>query len=422
MMHRVVVLALVVASMTVMGCDQSPASKEKKSSMAKAASPKAARSAAAQKPPAKSTQRDRAANPPQPATASGPQWACDQLLIDFGEVWEGETVQREFTFRNTGNAVLIVDKPTAHCSCSTAPNWTKEVPPGGTGVISFQLETKNKAAGLLHERLNIKSNATNKQTDHLWLKGVIRDACLLEIMFDAQYEKELAAGGDKPPRKKQKVSFGKALPNERVHRVIKLTKMGGQPLSLMMLPIIPTNTPFKIDFRETKPMEEFELTVSMDPPLPVGRHRARIRFKTNVPERPMYQLWAYLHVPPRVEIQPDLLILGTAQDKYPRDTWQIRFTNHGETPFEIVSIATSEPRYDISLKPRDPARPKMLIILIGVPGGADYRPPPYGEVIEIKTNDPEFPKYRLTVRRDARRPLTPRPADKPLVMNPVELQ
>ena len=88
----------------------------------------------------------------------------------------------------------------------------------------------------------------------------------------------------------------------------------------------------------------------------------------------------------------------------------------------VTAISTSEPRYDIKLLPRDPAKPEDQVIDIALPGGSNYRPPAYGEVIEIKTNDREVPLIRIQVLPSlpsATKPIAPRPPDKPLQMYPV---
>jgi len=354
---------------------------------------------------------------PQAAVTGGPRWVCEQPLIDFGAVWEGVTVKKDFNFQNTGDQLLKIEKPKAHCSCSSAPNYTKEVPPGGAGVIPFVLNTANKPYGPIEEYLNVETNDPKTPSVKIWLKGFIKNVVEPEVVYDATYQEEVAAGRSPPPVAKMKAAFGRIKGDRPLHRVIKLRNTSGQPLSLSIVPPEP-QPPFSAELVEKIPGEEYEVTVRATPPIPVGHASAPLAFQTNVAERPKYQLWISTYVPPRIEVTPPEKML-IDPDNYPQKEREIRIVNNGTTPVDVVGVSTSEPRFGITLKPRDPAQPNQQVIKVALPGGESYRPPKYGEVIEIATNDQEIPVIRITVVPF----LTPtlRPADKPLEMHPVPL-
>lgn len=63
---------------------------------------------------------------------------------DFGTVDEGEIVEHNFVFTNTGNAPLIVSDAQPSCGC-TVPSWTKEpIAPGETGELLVKFNTRGK--------------------------------------------------------------------------------------------------------------------------------------------------------------------------------------------------------------------------------------------------------------------------------------
>lgn len=351
----------------------------------------------------------------------GPRWVCQQPTIDFGEVWAGETVTREFTFRNVGTGLLEISRIKAHCSCSASDDYTKTVAPGGSGVIPFVLKTTNKPFGPLREYLTVETNDPKTTGTKIWLKGAIRTVVHPEVTFDALGERDRMAGKRAKPLRSGKavLAFGKIETGDRLHRVVRLRNTSGQhPLTLSLQPI-PANSLFQVEFTETTPGEEFELVVTADPPIPTGRPRTRLWFKTNVPGHAEYQLWASAYVPPRVEVSPPERML--LNPKYAGPERTIRIINNGTTPVAVTSIACSDPAYRFILQPPDPKSPNTQAIKVLFPGGKSYVPPAYGELIEIGTNDWEKPVIRIPVLPYSREAVPPRPADKPLVMHPVPI-
>jgi len=64
--------------------------------------------------------------------------------FDFGTINEGEIINHTYTFTNTGDTPLIIEKATASCGC-TVPKWPKRpIPVGGTGEIDVRFDSKNK--------------------------------------------------------------------------------------------------------------------------------------------------------------------------------------------------------------------------------------------------------------------------------------
>jgi hypothetical protein len=199
--------------------------------------------------------------------------------------------------------------------------------------------------------------------------------------------------------------------------VLALRNTSGQPLALTLLPL-PANSRFQAALQETVPGEEFELTVICEPPIPVGSWRTSIRFQTNIPDQPTYTIRAYAQVPTRVEIIPHKIVID--QSTFRTTERKIRIVNHGDTPVELVAIATSDPRFEFVYKAPHPIDPKTQFITVKFPG-EKYEPPSYGEVIEIRTNDPEWEVTQILVLPSMKRPPTPRPPDNPLILHPVEI-
>lgn len=65
-------------------------------------------------------------------------------LFDFGNIFEGDIVTKEFFFTNTGTAPLFILKATSSCGC-TVPEWPKTpVPPDSTASITVKFNSLHK--------------------------------------------------------------------------------------------------------------------------------------------------------------------------------------------------------------------------------------------------------------------------------------
>jgi hypothetical protein len=68
----------------------------------------------------------------------------EENIFDFGTVNEGEIVEHEFVFRNTGKQPLIISTANSTCGC-TVPEWPRTaIDPGGTESIMVRFNTTGK--------------------------------------------------------------------------------------------------------------------------------------------------------------------------------------------------------------------------------------------------------------------------------------
>ncbi len=79
------------------------------------------------------------------AVGDMPVITFDKSSHDFGTINEGDKVETDFTFTNTGNSDLIITNATGSCGC-TVPDYPKNTPiaPGATGVIKVKFDSANK--------------------------------------------------------------------------------------------------------------------------------------------------------------------------------------------------------------------------------------------------------------------------------------
>ncbi len=116
---------------------------------------------------------DAVANPAEPAAPTGPTTTMEfeESEFDFGVVDAGEKVTHVYKFSNSGNEPLIISNAKGSCGC-TVPSWPKEpIPPGGSGEIKVQFDSKNKK-GKQSKRVTITANTDPAQT-FLTIKGEV---------------------------------------------------------------------------------------------------------------------------------------------------------------------------------------------------------------------------------------------------------
>lgn len=359
-----------------------------------------------------------AANPPgsqsPPAAPKGPKWQVDELTYDFGKVWAGGVLVNGFVVHNVGTDVLRILEAKPKCACSVADDYPREIPPGGEGAIKFKLNTAGKS-GPIAETIAIKTNDPDTPYMILEMRGTVKTVCRMEVIDDGAAKPGTSEFAD---IRGMGANFGRVTANQKLRRVIRMTNTTGEPLNLKMLGVNQAAPRFKAELKETKPKEEFELTVTGEGPYSDGYNNASILFTTGIIENPDYAVAIHAYVPPRVEVVPTKMIVDP---KYPiQPIRALRITNNGDAHFEITSISCSNPDFDITLMPIRAQTPKTREIKVKLPLGL-YRPPRYGDVIRVETTDPEHLVIDVYVLPEVNMEPEPRPEGLPLTFHPAKM-
>ena len=110
----------------------------------------------------------------QDATAADTSGAVLEAVedsYDFGTVKEGEKVEHEFAFTNTGSSPLILSNVQASCGCTT-PEYSKNpIAPGERGTVKVVFNSAGQL-GKQHKVVTITSNAATTHT-LLHLRGEV---------------------------------------------------------------------------------------------------------------------------------------------------------------------------------------------------------------------------------------------------------
>ena len=92
-----------------------------------------------------------------------PVIAFSQTDHDFGTIREGEKVSYTYTFKNTGEAPLIIQNAQPSCGC-TVPEWSKEpIPVGGSGFVKAEFDSNGKP-NIQNKTITVTANTWPKVT------------------------------------------------------------------------------------------------------------------------------------------------------------------------------------------------------------------------------------------------------------------
>ena len=68
----------------------------------------------------------------------------DETTFNFDTIYEGDIVEHNFRFKNTGKTSLLINDVRSPCGC-TVPTWPKEaIPPGEEGEIFVKFNSQGK--------------------------------------------------------------------------------------------------------------------------------------------------------------------------------------------------------------------------------------------------------------------------------------
>jgi len=99
-----------------------------------------------------------------------------QTTYTFDTATEGQKIEHDFSFKNSGSKPLIIIKATASCGCTIADKPEQPILPGDTGLIKVIFNSTGKR-GSNHKTITVESNAY-PSFPQLILKGEVKPAMI----------------------------------------------------------------------------------------------------------------------------------------------------------------------------------------------------------------------------------------------------
>ena len=100
-----------------------------------------------------------------------PKIQFEELTWDFGEITEGDIVEKKFKFTNIGNAPLQIYATKATCGCTMPSFPFLDIAPGDSNVIGITYNSVGKE-GKQNPEITIEAN-TSPRTTVLKLHGIV---------------------------------------------------------------------------------------------------------------------------------------------------------------------------------------------------------------------------------------------------------
>ena len=101
----------------------------------------------------------------------GPIMKFVTLTLDYGEISKGSDPMRSLTFKNEGDAPLVIKHAKGSCGC-TVPIWPKEpIMPGESSEIKVRYDTKRP--GPIRKTVRITTNEVGNP-HVIQLKGLVK--------------------------------------------------------------------------------------------------------------------------------------------------------------------------------------------------------------------------------------------------------
>ncbi len=112
-----------------------------------------------------------AVSTPTPA-APGAQLAFEQIVLDFGEVWDVANMVGSFPFRNTGDAALVFSDIKASCGCTSTKLDSMTYEPGAADEIDVVWDPKG--FGQQSKTITVRSNSASGPIQVLTIRASIK--------------------------------------------------------------------------------------------------------------------------------------------------------------------------------------------------------------------------------------------------------
>lgn len=305
-----------------------------------------------------------------PAPDTGPRIEFVAPTFDFGRVESGKVVSHDFVFTNAGNQRLEITDIRSSCGCTAATNWSRQVEPGRGGVIPVLFNSGGMAGPVMKTLLLTCNDPAQPEvllqfTASIW-KPIDALPAIATFIFGPDFQT-----------------------NET--RVVRLVSNLQEPVTLS--PPVCTNRAFKAELKTVREGKEFELRVTVVPPLGPGSLSAPITLQTSSAKMPVVSVTAFAMVQPALIVMPPRMALPPGPLEQTQ-TVTVRIQSNGTNFVTLSEPSINAKGVDVQLREIQPGR--LFSLTATFPAGFRI---PAGQTIEaqIKSSHPQSPTVKVPV-------------------------
>jgi hypothetical protein len=257
----------------------------------------------------------------KPAAAEGgPSLVFEMATHDFGKIEPDQTVKHTFTFRNEGDALLVIANIRASCSCTGTLLSQSEIPPGEEGSIEVTYNSKGQSGGVKKKTITVQSNDPRQPNTQL--------AITAEVTVPVEVRPQM------------------------VYWPVEQGKQSSQTVALLHQPDIPVNITglevsspaFAASFgpREADDGPGYDISITCDGNLPMGRFSHMLTITTDNPAYATLKVWLRGDVWGMIRVVPRTVSLGViAENAFPEGVVQVYTAD--DSDFLITGVESSTP-------------------------------------------------------------------------------
>jgi hypothetical protein len=234
---------------------------------------------------------------------------------DFGPVPRGAKVRHPFVVtNNTGGPVSILNLRVS-CGCTSGKASVGVVPPGGTGVVEAEMDTRN----FVGNKATTLFVTLHNGAEEVEIGLGVRSNILSDIVLNpGGIDFGTIARGQSPTQSLTIDRLGR--PEWRVVKMVSASKALGATLA---------------ETQRANGMVSYRLDVSIKPGAPAGTVRDEIQLMTNDPESRSFPVLVTAEVKGELSATPNVLALAATTTAQPV---QGRFIVRASRPFKVVKI------------------------------------------------------------------------------------
>lgn len=176
----------------------------------------------------------------------------------------------------------------------------------------------------------------------------------------------------------------------------KLTIVNNVGGELKLTDVQSSNPQFAAEIKPIEDGKQYELTVTLVPPLAQGNNTGKITMKTGLDEPAVFEVPAYVFVTLPVDVSPTQLVIMPNQTAELKRQFYIR-SNDGKG-FEIQNLRSTNPALALELQDVQ-GNQQTYRLSVTVP--AKFVPAETGDKITLETSHPAVPKLEIPVTATA---------------------